>query len=187
LRIPTLFFLLLCCGTANANDGESQSADGKKVKQGDTIWLEEKISPTTTWIENLVKPLTVWMEQQINEPGQQPDNSNAIQEGRLTNEEDGSPNLSEVDPNNNVDPYLLIGTEQASVLAKEHIAGDVLHIKLMSKTKLYRVKLISKLGEIHIIFIRASSGEIVSPKVKATSAPIIPSVNELNSENGDKP
>lgn len=183
MKIRLLILLLTCCGTANAQDDEEQSVDSKSPKQGDTIWLEEKITPTTTWIENLVKPLTVWMEQQINEPEQEPNIQEGIQENFPRGEGENVPNLNETGPDNTVDPDSLISAEQASALAKAHIAGDVLYIKLISKTNQYRVKLISKLGEIHIIYIKAISGEIVSPNIETASQPS----TKQGDENREKP
>lgn len=142
--------------------------DSQSQKKGDEVWLEEKISPTTTWIENLVKPLTVWMEQKINEPEQEADNQEGIQrsEGGSTL---GSYKISSDDT---VETEPLITAEQAAVLAKNHIAGDVLYIKLMPKTNQYRIKLISKLGEIHIVHVKAVSGDIVLPANKAGIEPV---------------
>ena len=187
MKIRLLILLLVCCGTANAQDSEEQSVDNESPKQGDTIWLEEKISPTTTWIENLVKPLTVWMEQQINEPEQELDIQEGIQENSPRGEEQNVPNIVETGNDNIVDPDSLISAEQASALAKKHIAGDVLYIKLISKSNQYRVKLISKLGEIHIIYIKAISGEIISPNGNVGIEPVKPSSSGQGEENREKP
>lgn len=145
--------------------------DSQKQKQGDTIWLEEKISPTTRWLESLVKPLTVWMEQQINEPLAAP-----VTQPKQTFE-NNTDSVKQTGSNTAYDPAIFISAEQASIsseqasnIAKTHIAGDILHIKLMPKLGQYRVKLISKLGEIHIIFIHAASGQILSPNSRTNSA-----------------
>lgn len=144
--------------------------DSQKQKQGDTIWLEEKISPTTRWLESLVKPLTVWMEQQINEPLAAP-----VTQPKQTLENNTN-SVKQTGSNTAHDPAIFISPEQASIsseqasnMAKTHIAGDILHIKLMPKLGQYRVKLISKLGEIHIIFIHAASGQILSPNSRTNS------------------
>lgn len=168
MRVRLLILLLLSCGTAaNADDGKELTGDSKSKKGGDTIWLEEKISPTTVWLENLVKPLTIWMEQQINEP-EQVFVDKAVDQ---VSNDDLDVRLIEVDPVNVKENTVAITSEQASDLAKDHIAGDVLYIKLLSKTNQYRVKLISKVGEIHIIYIQAASGDVVTPNNKMVIEP----------------
>lgn len=197
MRIPFLILLLLCSLTAHSDDGKDQSADSKSPKKGDTIWLEEKISPPTRWIENLVKPLTVWMEQKINKPAPEPDIQQSNQENSQRIEDGTTPDINQTGSDDMVLSSALISSEQASTLAKEHIAGDVLHIKLVSKTNQYRVKLISKLGEVHIIYIKASSGKIVLPNDKVSTEPVRPistekdnqpnSVSDSDDDNREKP
>ena len=155
-----LFLLLLCCSAASAQDSEELNEDGREPKKGDTIWLEEKISPTTTWIESLVRPFTEWMEDAIQEPEREspevelPIVDNDIDEATATN-----PKVLEKS-------QVLIGVEQAKELARKLVDGDILYIKLVSKTNRYRVKLISKLGEVRVIYIDASSGMIVEKGAK---------------------
>lgn len=192
MKFRFLILLLFCSGTANSDDGKEPSVDSQDQKKGDTIWLEEKISPTTTWIENLVKPLTEWMEQQIQEPEQEVDGQ------EIDSQESEEKIILEPiakKPDNAAEAASIISSEQAEVLAKNHIAGDVLYIKLVSKTNQYRVKLISKLGEVHIIYIKAVSGEIVLPNDKVSIKPVkqisAEQDNQTNSEsdgeNREKP
>ena len=168
MKIRLLILLLLCCGAAYADDGKDVSADKKSNKQDDTIWLEKKISPTTRWLDNLVKPLTVWMEQQINEP----EPASELEKPRGAQVGSVDLNLSETDSANGVMSVPLVSSDQARVVAKKHIAGDVLYIKFMQQSNRYRVKLISKVGEIHIIYINAASGDIVSPNDKVPIGPV---------------
>lgn len=155
-----LSLLLLCTSAVSAQDGEEPSDGSREPKKGDTIWLEEKISPTTTWIESLVKPFTEWMEEAIQEPERDAPETVRPATGNDT---------KEVNENASTDvlkPQVLISKEQAQESAKELIGGDVLYIKLVSKTNQYRVKLISKLGEVRVIYIDASSGELAKKGTK---------------------
>lgn len=187
MKIRFLIILLLLYTSANADDSKGQSADKQSTEKVETIRIEKKVTPTTTWIENLVKPLTVWMEQQINGPEQKEKSQEVKQENSLINEQEGTLNLNQTVSENILDPDLLIGSEQAGILAKEHIAGDVLYIKLISRTKQYRVKLISKLGEIHNIYIQAISGEIVSPNNKALIEPVKQGSTKQRDDNKESP
>ncbi len=156
-----LSLLLLCTSAVSAQDGEEPSDGSREPKKGDTIWLEEKISPTTTWIESLVKPFTEWMEEAIQEPER---DAPEIVPSPATGSD-----TKEVNENASTDalkPQVLISKEQAQESAKELIGGDVLYIKLVSKTNQYRVKLISKLGEVRVIYIDASSGELAEKGAK---------------------
>ncbi|MGH1542674.1 MAG: PepSY domain-containing protein [Arenicella sp.] len=177
MKFRFLILLLLFSGAAYSDDSTQQSVESEDPKKGDTIWLEEKISPTTTWIENLVKPVTVWMEQKINEPEQEVNKQESSQNG----EQGSSSELNETEPVD-MEAASIISAKQASALAKNHIAGDVLYIKLLSKTNQYRVKLISKVGEIHIIYIKAVSGEIVLPDDKTSIEP----AKQINTEQGNQ-
>ena len=172
MKIPFLIILLVLSTSANANDDKDENSESQNTKKVDTIWIEEKISPTTTWIENLVKPLTSWMERQVNGSEQEGDNQGTEQKTGQRNEYENDLDSTLANPKNLLDRDLLIGSEKAGVLAKEHIAGEVLYIKLVSKTKQYRVKLISELGEIHIIYIQAVSGEIITPRSDTTNKPV---------------
>lgn len=167
---------MLFSGVAKSDEDIDQSVDKQEQKKGNTIWLEEKISPTTTWVENLVKPLTVLIERQINKPATTLDDqeSNQLIEKETILEPDKTSSDEKIEANS------LISSEQARELAKNHIAGDVLYIKLLSKTNQYRVKLISKLGEIHIIYIRATSGEVILPNAKNDTGSVKQSSAEQN-------
>ena len=169
MKIPFLIILLVIATSANADDDNGENSESQNTKKADTIWIEEKIAPTTNWIEDLVKPLTGWMERQIHGPEQEDDNQAAKQQTDQSNENGNALNSTQTDSENVLDHNLLIGPERAGILAKEHIAGEVLYIKLLSETKKYRVKLISKLGEIHIIYIQAISGEVVTPNTDVTT------------------
>ena len=121
---------MLCCGIVNAEKGTGQSVRDQNSKQGDTIWLEEKISPTTRWLDNLVKPLTVWIEQQIHESEDELNNKRS----NTQNKEDVKPALDETQEKSSdsvIEPISLIGVEQAATIAKEHIAGEVLYLSLI--------------------------------------------------------
>lgn len=181
MKIRFLIIPLLFSTIANADD--DPNVDKQNTTKGETVWIEEKISPTTTWIENLVKPLTVWMEQQVNGPKPEDNNQEVTQENSPHSEQEKAQSATQTDPEKTLSPDSVIGSEQAGVLAKEHIAGDVLYIKLMSKTQQYRVKLISKLGEIHIIYINAISGEIVSP----TTAPLGSAGSKPSDDTKERP
>ncbi len=157
MKFCLLFILFFCGGVANSQDAEEQDRASDTPKKGEEIWLEEKISPTTTWIEDLVKPLTTWMEQKINAPERE-----AARQGPSERSEGtaaAASNESNIERDDLVGSF--ITAEQASKLAREHIAGNVLHIKLIPKSNRYRVKLISELGEIFIVYVHAVSGDIV--------------------------
>ncbi len=171
-----LFLLLFCCSSANAQDSEKLNEDALEPKKGDTIWLEEKISPTTTWIESLVRPFTEWMEDAIQEPEREPPEmvlpivDEHVDEATATN--------STVVEKSQV----LIGVEQAKESARKLVDGDVLYIKLVSKTNQYRVKLISKLGEVRVIYIDASSGTLVEKGAKKLEKSSVDSSTETDSQ-----
>lgn len=183
--------------SAHADDDTGKSAEGqyekaenaktKSGKKGGTIWIEEKISPTTNWIENLAKPLTVWMEQQIN-GGEPTDNPEAVRpEGIQSHKAPNTAHSTQAELEHKLDENLLISAEQVERIAKEHIAGDVLYIKLIPKTQQYRVKLISKLGEIHIIYIQAMSGDIVMPESKRLESATTEAVTDQSDNANERP
>jgi uncharacterized membrane protein YkoI len=111
--------------------------------------------------------LTVLIEQQINKPASALDN----QESNQLVEKETILDPNKTDSNETLESASLISAEQASELAKGYLAGDILYIKLLSKTNQYRIKLISKLGEVHIIYINATSGEIILPNDKISTEP----------------
>ncbi|MBX2849118.1 MAG: PepSY domain-containing protein [Acidiferrobacterales bacterium] len=158
--MKTLFFifLLFCSGASYSNDTKEQSEDNSGPRKGDEIWLEEKIAPTTTWIESLVKPLTVWMEQKINAPEQESNDQYDSTDG----ERDLTLKDSVSDSRISSEPESRLSIKEASASAQQYIDGDVLHVKLLPEVNRYRMKIISNLGEIHVIYIDASSGKLVS-------------------------
>ncbi len=155
MKFRFLIILVMFSLPAYSNDEDNESTGN-----GDTIWIEEKVSPTTTWLENLVKPLTVWMEQQLNSPAPNDANQKISPEIDPNNERDTNTTVL-AKPDNAPDENQLIGSERAGQLAQEHIAGEVLFIKFIAATSRYRVKLISERGEIHIIYIQATSGDVI--------------------------
>jgi hypothetical protein len=126
-------------------------------KKGDTIWLEEKIAPSTRWIENLVKPLGIWMEKKI-------------QPRYVADDKENSGTQPEVElvplPPSGGQEGPIITPEQAAVVSKQYVQGEVLRIKLLESAhsvSRYRVKLISTAGEIHILYINAHTGVLIQP------------------------
>ncbi|GHA03122.1 hypothetical protein GCM10008090_10100 [Arenicella chitinivorans] len=178
-----LIILLLCSGAADAEDAEKQNKADQGPKKGDEIWLEERIAPTTTWVESLVKPLTSWMERQINEPEQKDEQQDGGQSAQPQN-------TVEPDQAKRVHPVgevALIGIDQAGEFARQHIAGDVLYVKLITKSNRYRVKLISRIGEIHIIYVDAVSGNIVSRDKTGLDQATQKTISQSAPEQGDSP
>lgn len=138
----------------------------KAPREGDTIWLEEKIAPSTRWIENLVKPITVWMENKIQQenpgskatamtPGVEPARDRPV----VANSKGETATL---DTQNN-----FITAGEASAIAQERITGNILRVKLLEQDNerpRYRVKLISTGGEIHILYVDARSQKLIAPQ-----------------------
>lgn len=135
-------------------------------REGDSIWLEEKIAPSTRWIENLVKPVTVWMERKIqrdrpesNAPQKTPNIEPAAGETVIA-----GPGSDTVSTRAQLE---IISGAQASAIAQAHTPGNILRVKLLERENeqpKYRVKLISTSGEIHIIHIDAVTRELIAPQ-----------------------
>ncbi len=126
----------------------------KRQREGKTIWIEKKLSPSTRWLENLVKPMTTWIERKI-------------QKETLDREEKGRPAAP---PKTGIErPFSspddsVIDSEAIALIAKERVPGQVLRIKLLNRVPLqYRVKLISRIGEIHVLYINAHTGDFILP------------------------
>ena len=126
------------------------------TKEGDSIWLEKKITPTTRWLEKMVKPLSTWMEQQIQSPR---NNLDSQQKNHWVGPEGVSTTAPDVSED------AIISARQAAASARRLIDGEVLKVKLLSLNQVpsYRVKLISTAGEIHIVYINAHSGALIQP------------------------
>ena len=151
------FFLLLLLfsGPLSAVAKDSASAPETEepvvIQGGETIWLEEKIKPSTRWLEGLVKPLTTWMEERVQEKihGPGPKKPTVIQ---------STPSTTVILPVSGE----VMDEEAIAKLALALIPGQVLRVKLLQKQPLqYRVKLISTSGEIHKLYLNALSGESI--------------------------
>lgn len=136
-----LLSLTVCLipGTALADDKSSAP------QEGDTVRLEEKISPKTRWIERLVKPL-----------------SNVVGSGL---KKDGL--SSSLDNQHSVDSSGAGGTSRQNErlsqqrihqLAQQRVTGEVLTIRYLQPQQQYQVKLVSTQGEIHILYFDAYTG-----------------------------
>ena len=126
----------------------------KSEIESKTIWIEKKLSPSTRWLENLVKPMTSWIERKIQKetPGRKDDI-------RPT----GVPNADIYRPFSSPDDGVM-DSNTVSDIAKERVPGQILRIKLLNREPLqYRVKLISRVGEIHILYINAHTGDFILP------------------------
>ena len=134
-------------------------------REGDTIWLEEKIAPPTRWIENLVQPLTTWMERKVQHPGTSTDEA--------TLDPWVSPEAPATTGSDTLEAPTLTPAEAAAI-ARQAAQGEVLRIKLISASSnepIYRVKLISDQGEIQILHVNGHNGALVSPAKPTVSNP----------------
>ncbi len=137
----------------------TNKAKDNSPKKGKTIWLEEKISPSTQWLEGLVKPMTSWMEGKIQK---HPDQKNQTLPREAPVPE--TQNLSA-----SPDTASIIDADTIARIAGERVPGQILRMKLLERNPLqYRVKLISKAGEIHMLYINAHTGELIQPSNKPT-------------------
>jgi len=158
-----LCFLLISGPLYAAADDSASTPDAgasSEVQEGETIWLEEKIKPSTRWLEGLVKPMTTWMEKRVQDKihGTGPKESPVIQT---------APSTVEVLPSSGD----LMDEAAIARLAQALIPGQVLRVKLLQKQPLqYRVKLISNSGEIHKLYLNARSGEPI-PLIKRHREP----------------
>jgi uncharacterized membrane protein YkoI len=131
----------------------SIAEDEPTVEQGETVWIEEKIQPSTRWLEGLVKPMTSWMEGKIQ---------------KRQNDAQQSPQIVEKTPQAvNTDLTFtskdgVIDTQRIAQIARQAVPGQVLRVKLLQRSPLqYRVKLISTEGEIRMLYIHAHNGKIL--------------------------
>jgi uncharacterized membrane protein YkoI len=121
---------------------------------GETIWVEEKMRPTTQWMEDLVSPLTTWMERKIHD--RNPSSAESETTVWIRKTKPGTPTAEFTDP--------LISPNEASLTAQQHMEGEVLRVKLLFRgDPQYRVKLISKKGEIHLLYVNATTGKLIRP------------------------
>jgi len=163
LKTRLTIFALLILGpfvsSYAAEAPESGSKNGevaaqKKNSEGETLWIEKQMTPATRWAEGLVRPLTAWMERKIQDRDTPPE----IKEDKPWLET--QPGTPRVEQSNDK----LITARQASQVAQQFVAGEVLRVKLLeSALAQYRVKMISSTGEIHILYIDAHSGEVIHP------------------------
>ncbi|WP_299974284.1 hypothetical protein [uncultured Pseudoteredinibacter sp.] len=152
---------------------EKQNAERESSKQedtgkpppegGKTIWLEEKLNPSTQWLEKAVKPLTRWIENQVQldpkgSQKQRTTRPQAQQKSQATGQ--GSAENSQQNIHQGSGPRL--SKDQIRKLVKQRYAGDVLHIKSLANAR-YRVKLISQQGVIQILYLSAIDGQELSP------------------------
>lgn len=158
----------------------NSSADTERriTMENETIWLEEKLSPTTQWLEKAVNPLRRWMEDKVQRPAKQetPSIPKNIDRGSAELESSAnSTNSADTSPSQSTP---LINSSQAGLIATSQVAGDVLKVKLLRNAPMrYRVKLISLQGQIHYVYINASNAQIIkqplaspdSPETKVTS------------------
>jgi len=136
-------------------------------REGDTIWLEEKIAPPTRWIESLVKPLTNWMERTVQNPASSLEettlNSWVRPEAPVTTDREAT------DASEAPEAPILTSAEAAAI-ARQAVQGEVLRIKLISghsQVPVYRIKLITDKGEIQLLHIDSHNGALV-PTTKPT-------------------
>jgi hypothetical protein len=153
-------------GPASGEQSTTTAHSGTTTpREGETIWLEQKIAPPTRWIESLVKPLTTWMERKVQHPGTHTEETRLAPWVR--------PEAPPTTDGNAPEAPTLSPTEAAAV-ARQAFQGEVLRVKLISAhsyVPIYRVKLISKRGEIQILHINAHNGELVPPANPAVSNP----------------
>ena len=55
-----------------------------------------------------------------------------------------------------------VSRDKAAQIAQGHIKGRILSVKRAGDT--WRVKLLSKKGEVHVVVVDARSGEVISPE-----------------------
>jgi len=116
------------------------------LREGESIWLEKKLAPSTRWIERLIRPLNRWMEQKVQ--AVKPAASKALA-AAVQHSNSGTALLSE---------------QQISAIAQQRTPGKVLAIKLLPaehQAQRYRLKLLSRQGVIHILYLDAQSGASV--------------------------
>lgn len=140
---PLLFSLWsvgLCSISAQADD--DTAVEGNVDKPEATIWLEEKIAPSSRWMEELVRPMTNWMEERLH--GEPRPADRPVSKSR--------------EPVENSDHSLntpIIKRGKAIEIARSRFPGEVLHVKLLSASQRYRIKLLTAEGVIHVVYIDA--------------------------------
>lgn len=164
-RVSLLLMLCFCAslqaqesGREKDEDVDRKEQEQKTSKGGKTIWLEEKINPTTRLVERLVTPLTSWMEEKVQRD--RDSGSGQSPAGAWQPDLSGSPAREPVDAAGLLDRSAIRQRVEAG------FAGDVLRIKLLDQRQplQYRVKHISDAGEIRILYLDARTGEILKPK-----------------------
>jgi uncharacterized membrane protein YkoI len=161
-----MLLLLLMISVAYADqslvdDDKSKAGEGaRKTVEGEALWIEEKINPATRWLEKLVRPVTGWVEDKIQNhdeiaPSSRPD-WNTLQPGPAIPKE---PRPDSPQPPDQP----VISADEAIAVAVSAFPGEVLRVKyLPGDIPVYRVKLISKKGEIHILYVNAWTADIVN-------------------------
>ena len=130
----------------------SIAEDEPTVEQGETVWIEEKIQPSTRWLEGLVKPMTSWMEGKIQKRQNDSQTPQVVETSPQTANTDVTFTLKDG----------VIDAQQITQIARQTIPGQVLKVKLLQRKPLqYRVKLISTEGEIRMLYIHAHNGNIL--------------------------
>lgn len=147
--------------TESKNSSQREyTGKGKQLPEGGkTIWLEEKLNPSTQWLEKAVKPLTRWIEDQVQLDPKGPKKQNTARPQALQKNQATEQNSTE-DTARGSGPRL--SKDQIRQLVKQRYAGDVLHIKSLANAR-YRVKLISQQGVIQILYLSAIDGQELSP------------------------
>lgn len=155
-----------------------------ETREGKSVWLEKKISKPTRWLESLVKPMNIWLEGKIQAPASSNDNQQTT----------SPPINSIVQDTSTADlDVAQISADEAADAARKQVAGHVLKVKLLAMPGqqsaavdgssdsnveatpagfVYRVKLISKLGEIHILYVDAQAGTLIDPYTRQHSKPL---------------
>lgn len=147
---------------------EEHPAEQKpEPREGKSVWLERKIAKPTRWLENLVKPMNIWLEGKIQAPVDSRENDTT----RLPPGNISAPGA--ISPSSKTPQ---ISADEAADAARKLVAGNVLKVKLIAIPEshliasegdtarfAYRVRLISKRGEIHILYIDALSKELLEP------------------------
>jgi uncharacterized membrane protein YkoI len=118
------------------------------LREGDSIWLEKKLAPSTRWIERLIQPLNRWMEHKVQavKPAANKALAAAIEPLRKTS--DGE----------------ILSRQEVGAIAQRHTPGKVLAVKLLAPEQAqprYRIKLLSPQGVIHLLYFDAKSGGLV--------------------------
>lgn len=143
--------LMLCLFVPKAIAAGEEAIQGDVEKPGATIWLEEKITPSSHWMEELVQPMTRWMEERLH--GQSPQ--------QRRNDKAAVPQAgTEPEPLD----ATFIDKAQAIAVARESHEGEVLHCKLLPASQRFRVKLLTNQGEIHIVYVDAVRAVILPPQ-----------------------